>query len=92
MAEVNKEIKLYKLVVNIASGCGWVLGNKFFAWVSHSDFPEFVKCLRDIAGISQDRGFEIYVRNDDTVFDLTSILEDFDIDLESVFPREEYEK
>lgn len=91
---LSDDLKIYKLLTDedtYVSELGWVT-DEFCVWVSTFGFYEFIKNLECIVGNSmyEDGGIEAHIGDGYVVFGIGSILEMAGIDVESMFPKEDY--
>jgi len=70
---------------------GWINDKEFYVWVSYLYLKEFMDTLTKIFGygLFDDYGFEGNMRADCVCIDLCKAL-DGCVDLEAVFPKDEY--
>ncbi len=92
MGEINQELELYKFVKAGEYECGWVNDEQFFIWPSFYQLEDFMRYVREIAGktLFDDGGVEVTLMEDCVCIDLTGLLCGYDIELERVFPKEEF--
>ena len=90
--EPNKELELYKLVTNGGFECGWTGEKEFLIWVYLFELEDFVKRISGIFGdfMFEDGGVKIALLKDYVCIDLCTMLCDYDIDFENVFPKNEF--
>ena len=93
---MNQELELYKLLMpgdcdaGYVSEFGWIK-DEFVLWVSKWFWAEFTEEFIKIFGSSVfgDGGFTANVQEEYICFDLVSVVSD--IDLEKLFPKEEFQ-
>lgn len=98
MTEKNYELELYKLIMEGAN-CGspyvsefsWVNDVQFVVWVDYLWIKEFMDKLIEIFGdgIFEDCHFHAAMRSHAICIDLMDLLND-SVDIEEVFPKEDY--
>jgi hypothetical protein len=93
MSEINKELEIYRLVMNETMECGWVNDTQFYIWI---DFDNLKKFIDNITKVFGDRmlvngGVEMTLRRNYVCIDLTLMLENSDIDFEMTFPKEDFQ-
>lgn len=98
MAEKNCELELYKLIMEGAS-CGfpyvsefgWVNDTQFLIWVDYLWLKEFIDKMIEIFGdaIFNDGNFNAIMLSRTVCIDLADVLDEF-VDIEEVFPKEDY--
>lgn len=99
----NKDLELYKLLftednvykTSLVQEIRWELyedRKELLVWVSYLWVNEFMESLKDIFGESvfRDYGFEGLFQSNCICLDLYEILENYEIDLEEIFPIKEY--
>lgn len=95
---MNKELELFKLFTEtdeyddtLVSEFGWV-EEYFYVWVNYIDVYYFMKKLIEIFGhsIFDDEAFDANMQSDGICFDLKEVLYGYDVELERVFPKDEY--
>ena len=95
---MNKELELFKLFTEtdeyddtLVSEFGWV-EEHFYVWVNYIDVYYFMKKLIEIFGYSlfDDGAFDANMQCDGICFDLEEVLGGYDVNLERVFPKDEY--
>ena len=71
---------------------GWINDNKFCVWVSHLWLHEFIEGLKEIFGygLFDEGGIEVNMQIDCTCIDLCDLLGGY-LDIETVFPKEQYQ-
>lgn len=96
------ELALYKLCSTedneykdyLVSESGWTSETDFVVWVPHPYFIFFLKELKKVFGNSLfgrvGEGFSASIKEYDVCINLCNVLSDFDIDLQEIFPKEEY--
>ncbi len=100
MANKNYEFELYQLImkpdedledISYVSEFGWVTDNKFFVWVDHIWFKEFIEKLHKIFGygIFDEGNFNANIQPDSVCIDLNDVLDGY-VDIEEVFPKNKY--
>lgn len=101
MSDKNYELELYKLIItpdeqdsnfSYVSELGWVNDNEFCVWIYYWDVEEFVKRLKEIFGyrMFDDGGFDANMQNDGICIVLNEALDGYDMDFETIFPKEKY--
>lgn len=92
MGEINQELELYKLVKADVSEFGWVNDDKFLVWLYHFQLDNFIKDIIKIFddGMFDEDSFEAHIQRDYITIDLACLLSGEDIELERVFPKEEF--
>lgn len=99
--EKNYELELYKLIVipdeedsdiSYVDEFGWVSDTAFYVWISIVWLEEFVKRLNDIFGYSlfDEGGIEARIGGDYACINLKDIAAPYGVDLEEVFPKNQY--
>lgn len=95
---MNRELELFKLFTEtdeyddtLVSEFGWV-EEHFYVWVNYIDVYYFMKKLIEIFGYSlfDDDTFDANMQCDGICFDLEEVLGGYDVNLERVFPKDEY--
>lgn len=99
MAKKNCELELYKLIMEgdncgfpYVSEFGWINECQFVVWVDYFWVKEFMDKLIEIFGdgIFEDcRHFHAIMQSHAICIDLMDLLDGF-VDIEEVFPKEEY--
>ncbi len=99
MAEKNCELELYKLIMEGAncgfpyvSEFGWINDVQFIVWVDYLWIKEFMDKIIEIFGdgIFEDcRHFHAIMQSHAICIDLMDLLDGF-VDIEEVFPKEDY--
>lgn len=88
------ELELYKLIKNsgLISEFGWITNKSCCAWIDYSDLDDFMGKAIEIFGYGMfdERGFNANMQADGVCIDLCEMLGDY-LDIEVVFPREEYQ-
>lgn len=88
--------KLFDYITNNAAShideFGWINDNEFCIWVSHLWLYEFVEGLKEIFGygLFDDGGIEVNMQIDCICIDLCVLLGGY-LDIETVFPKEQYQ-
>lgn len=92
MSGINQELELYKFVTAGEYECGWVNDEQFIIWVNFYQLEDFMRHVREIVGITRfdDGGVEITLKEDHVCIDLTNLLCGYGIELERVFPKDEF--
>ena len=92
MSEINQELELYKLIKNDGSEFGWVNDDEFLVWLYHFQLDNFIKDMTKIFdyGMFDEELVEAHIGKDYIVIDLACMLSGEDIELERVFPKEEF--
>lgn len=92
MSERNQELELYKLVTKDVSEFGWVNDEEFLLWLYHHELSDFIKNIIEIFdGCGFDEyGVEVHLREKYIVINLNNMLCNEDIELERIFPKDEY--
>ena len=97
----NCELELYKLITKeddsriykYLSNMGWVNKKEFCVWVFYSQLQEFITRLKEIFSATilnfYDGGFEGKLQENCICINLSKVIGDC-VDLEYVFPKEEY--
>lgn len=95
-----KELQLYKLCLTnkndyddvLCEEFGWINDKQFCVWVSYAYLQYFIKELSKIFGncIFDDGGFNANMQEDCVCIDLCEAIGHC-IDIESVFPKNEFE-
>lgn len=97
----NYELELYKLIitpdeeysdVSYVDEFGWVSDTEFFVWINLIWFKEFVKRLNDIFGYSlfDEGGIEARIGSNYVCINLEDFVNEYGINLETVFPKDKY--
>ena len=89
---MSEELELYKLVMsNRTHEFGWVSENDFIVWILFSMFEDFIYELKRIFGneIFEDGGFQANIQEEFVCINLHEVINDY-VDLEYVFPKDEY--
>lgn len=97
----NYELELYKLITNpekeyhdisYVDEFGWVSDTEFCVWINSLWFNDFLKGLNDIFGYSlfDEGGIEARIGSDYVCINLTDAIGGYGVDLERVFPKNEY--
>jgi hypothetical protein len=97
---MDKELELYKLIappIELSNDVRWVdefgwIEDEFVVWVSKWWWNDFIAKLTQILGYSifGDGGFKARIQADGICFVLSDITDKYGINLENVFPKEEY--
>jgi hypothetical protein len=91
MNERNEELELYKLVTKDVSEFGWVNDTEFNVWLYHFELSDFIKdVIKIFDGCMCDVPLQAAITKDYVVIDLAGMLFDEDIEIERVFPKDEY--
>lgn len=96
MSNKNYELELFKLVEGKGNDYvyerGWVSDTEFYIWVYYFNLEDFINEATEIFGngMFEDGGFFGHMRADSVCIDLCEMLEEYDIDFEAVFPKDEY--
>lgn len=87
----NRELELYKLVTQL-SEFGWHGKEEFVVFPYMCEFADFMEGLSDIFGdtIYDDGGIVAYLKDGYICFDLLLIADNEGIELEKIFPFDEY--
>lgn len=94
------ELRLYKLVMSpypedldtgYVSEMGWINDESFCVWIDYMWLEDFISDLKKIFGygIFDDGGFTADMQSDGVCIDLCEALGEY-IDLEDVFPKEDF--
>lgn len=97
----NYGLELYKLImtpekddldISYVDEFGWVNDKEFYVWVNALWFSDFLKRLSDIFGYSlfDEGGIEAAIFSDCVCIDLNKCVSGYGVDLENVFPKDEY--
>ena len=95
MSDINYELELFKLITEekYVDEFGWISDGSFCIWVDYFCIHEFMKRFKMIfgEGIFDDGGFDGNMQRDCVCIAIDEALEGYDIDLESIFPKDKYE-
>lgn len=95
----NYELELYKLItekdelgISYVDELGWINDTQFCVWVSNYFFKDFIDGMTEIFGygLYDDGSFDGNIQADCVCIDLCEVLGNYDIDLESIFPKNKY--
>ena len=92
MSETNYELELYKLITNEISEFGWNSEDEFLVFPYLFQLDDFIKSLSNIFGksIFDDGHITAHIGDGYACIDMMEIVGNYGIELESVFPIEEY--
>lgn len=95
MSDINYELELYKIVTEyefMVSEYGWISDTEFCVWVYYYNLIDFMERIKNVFGhgIFDDGGFDANMQYNGVCIDLCKMLEGY-IDIEEVFPKEEYQ-
>ena len=95
-----EEIKLYKLLLTednehetaLADEIRWISKDKLLIWVPYLWINEFMTSIKEIfgEGMFDDGGFNGNFQRDCICIDLKEMLQDYNLNFESIFPVNEY--
>lgn len=93
MSEKNQELELFKLITEEVSEYGWVSDSEFYIWLYHFELSDFVKKIIEIFSkqMFDESGIEANISEKYTVIDLAAMLSGENIELEKIFPKDQYE-
>ena len=90
--EANQELELYKLITENNLECGWSSETEFFVFPYLFELNNLIKGITGIFGtfMFDDGGVEARILDGYICIDLAAMLSGADIDLERIFPRDEF--
>lgn len=99
MCNENYELELYKLIME-GSSCGfpyvsefgWINTDKFCVWVNYLWLNDFMNELKKVFGngMFDDGGFNVNMQEYGVCIDLCEAIGGY-LDIEDVFPKDEYQ-
>lgn len=99
MSEKNYGLELYKIIKegdsygnSYVSEFGWISTGEFCVWVEYWSLNDFMEKLKEIFGYGMfdDGGFDANMQEDGVCIDLCEALGNY-LDIEGVFPKDEYQ-
>lgn len=92
---MSDDLKLYKLLTDEDSPVcefGWLSKNEFCVWIYFFALDNFMKEIQEIVGdyLGNDGGTDCTICGDTIVIDIYDALEANDIEVENVFPIDEF--